>query len=183
MEMKGKQSKMAGLFIYAAIIQGAIAALITFLGAFGDNSSLLHLYPVAVAHVIAGGEAGMWFVMGYLTYLVVGVVAMAVTAMIYFYIETVQGKVYKGIAKGLAWAHLVIGNVGVAGGSLLSMIGGYLGAAAMQPASSGGMGWTTLQVHVNILQYYSVPVAVFIGLAVLGFFLGGIGYLIAMRSK
>ncbi len=41
MEMKGKQSKMAGLFIYAAIIQGAIAALITFLGAFGDNSSLL----------------------------------------------------------------------------------------------------------------------------------------------
>ncbi len=183
MEMKGKQSKMAELFIYAAIVQGAVAAMITFLGAFGDNSSLLHLYPVAVAHVIAGGEAGNWFIIGYLTYLIVGVVAMAVTSLFYFYIETVQGRVYKGIAKGLAWAHLVLGNIGVAGASLLAMIGGYLGGAAMQPASSGGMGWTTGQVHVNILQYYPTPIAAFLGLGLLGFFLGGIGYLIAMRSK
>jgi hypothetical protein len=183
MELKGKQSKMAGLFIYAAIVQGAVAALITFLGAFGDNSSLLHLYPVSVAHVIAGGQAGNRFIIGYLTYLVVGVVAMAVTSLFYFYIETVQGKVYKGIAKWLAWVHLVLGNIGVAGASILAMMGGYLTGAAMQPVSSGGMGWSSGQVHVNILQYYPTPIAVFLGLGLLGFFLGGIGYLIVMRSK
>jgi hypothetical protein len=180
MELKGTQSRMAGLFIYAAIVQGAIAALVTFLGAFGDQ---LHLYPVAVAKVIASGEAGTWFTVGYLTYLIVGVVAMAVTSLFYFYIETVLGNAYKGAAKILAWVHLVFGNVGVAGAAILAMVGGYLGGAAMQPASSGGMGYTTLQVHVNILQFYPTPIAAFLLVGLIGFFAGGLGYLIAMRSK
>ena len=180
MEVKGKASKMAGLFLYAAILQGAIAALITFLGGFGDQ---LGLYPVAVSRVIAGGEAGMWFIMGYLMYIVVGVVAMAVTSLFYFYIETVLGKTYSGIAKAFAWAHLVLGNVGVAGVAILAMIGGYLGGAAMQPAMFGGQGWNTGQVHVAILQYYENPIAAFLLLALIGFTLGGIGYVLAMRSK
>jgi hypothetical protein len=180
MEIKGTQSRIAGLFLYAAIIQGAIAAVITFLGAFGDQ---IGLYPVAVSRVIASGEAGTWFTVGYLTYLIVGVVAMAVTSLFYFYIETVQGKVYKGAAKVLAWIHLVLGNVGVAGAALLAMIGGYLGGAAMQPPNFGGMGWTTGQVHTNILQYYPNPIAAFLSLGLLGFFLGGVGYLIVMRLK
>ncbi len=90
---------MAGRFMYAAMIQGAVAAIITFFGAFGDQIGLL---PMAVARVIAGGAAGTWFVMGYLTYLIVAVVAMAVTSMFYLFIETVQGKAYKGIARGLS---------------------------------------------------------------------------------
>ena len=130
--MKGKTSKMAGLFLYAAILQGAIAAVITFLGAFGDQ---IGLYPVGVARVIAGGEAGTWFIMGYLTYIIVGVVAMAVTSLFYFYIETVLGKAYTGAAKALAWVHLVLGNIGVAGAAILTMVGGYLGGAGMQPVS------------------------------------------------
>ncbi len=180
MELKGKTSKMAGFFLYAAIIQGAIAAFVTFLGAFGDQ---LGLYPVGVGHVIAGGEAGTWFIMGYLTYLIVGVVAMAVTSLFYFYIETVLGKTYTGTAKAFAWAHLVLGNIGVAGAAILTMIGGYLGGAGMQPVSSGGQGWTTYQVHIHVLQYYSTPIAYLILLALIGFTLGGVGYILAMRSK
>jgi len=171
---------MAGLFLYAAIIQGAIAAVVTFLGGFGDQ---IGLYPVAISRVIAGGEAGTWFIMGYVMYIIVGVVAMAVTSLFYFYIETVQGKKYAGAAKGLAWAHLVLGNVGVAGTAILAMVGGYLGGAAMQPAKYGGMGWDTGQVHVNILQFYTEPIAAFLLLALLGFTLGGIGYILALRSK
>ncbi|HUK49644.1 MAG TPA: hypothetical protein VLV18_01315 [Terriglobales bacterium] len=180
MEVKGKMSRMAGLFLYAAIIQGAIAAVVTFLGGFGDQ---IGLYPVAISRVIAGGEAGTWFIMGYVMYIIVGVVAMAVTSLFYFYIETVQGKVYKGISKAFAWAHLVLGNVGVAGAAILAMVGGYLGGAAMQPTNFGGMNWNTGQVHVNILQYYTEPVAAFLMLALLGFVLGGLGYLLALRSK
>ena len=180
MELKGKTSKIAGLFLYAAILQGAIAALITFLGGFGDQ---IGLYPVGVARVIAGGEAGMWFVMGYLAYIVVGVVAMAVTSLFYFYIETVLGKVYSGVSKALAWMHLVLGNVGVAGAAILAMVGGYLGGASMQPTTFGGLGWSTGQVHVHILQYYSEPIAAFLLLALIGFTVGGIGYILAMRSK
>jgi len=171
---------MAGLFLYAAIIQGAIAALITFLGAFGDT---LGLYPVGVSRVIAGGEAGMWFVMGYIMYVIVGVVAMAVTALFYFYIETIQGKTYAGPSKACAWIHLVLGNVGVAGAALSAMVGGYLGGAAMQPTQFGGMAWNAGQVHVHILQFYEQPVAYFLLIALIGFASGGLGYILAMRSK
>ena len=180
MEVKGKLTGIAALFLYAAIIQGAIAALITFLGGFGDQ---IGLYPVAVSRVIAGGEAGTWFIMGYVMYIVVGVVAMAVTSLFYFYIENIQGKRYRGVAKGFAWTHLVLGNVGVAGAAILAMVGGYLGGAAMQPSQFGGMGWNTGQVHVNILQYYTEPIAAFLILALVGFLLGGIGYVLALRSK
>jgi hypothetical protein len=180
METKGKPSKMAGLFLYAAIIQGAIAAFITFISAIGDQ---IGLYPVAVARVIAGGEPGMWFVMGYLTYLIVGVVATAVTALFYFYIETALGKTYTGAAKALAWMHLVVGNIGVAGACVMAMIGGYLGGAGMQPVTAGGQGWTTYQVHVHVLSYLEYPITAFILIALIGFTLGGVGYVLAMRSN
>jgi hypothetical protein len=121
--------------------------------------------------------------MGYVMYVIVGVVAMAVTSLFYFYIETVQGKVYTGAAKAFSWIHLVFGNVGVAGAAILSMIGGYLGGAGMVPTSEGGQGWTTGQVHVHVLQYYTTPIAAFLLLALIGFALGGLGYLLAMRSK
>lgn len=180
MELKGSQSKFAALFIYAAIVQGAVAAAVTFLGAFGSELGLL---PVAASRVIAGGQAGNWFTVGYLTYLTVGVVAMAVTSLFYFYIETVQGKTFKGLTKALAWIHFVLGNIGVAGAALLAMYGGYLGGAAMQPARFGGMGWNSTQVHANILVYYPEPIAAFLALGLIGFIAGGLGYLITMRSK
>jgi heme/copper-type cytochrome/quinol oxidase subunit 1 len=180
MELKGATSRIAGLFLYAAIIHGAIASLITFLGGFGDT---IGLYHVAVARVIASGEAGTWFTLGYVMYIIVGVVAMAVTSLFYFYIETLQGKVYKGAAKALAWIHLVLGNIGVAGAAILAMVGGYLGGAAMQASQFGGSGWNTGQVHVNILQYYTEPIAAFLMLALIGFTLGGLGYVLTLRSK
>ncbi len=171
---------MAELFLYAAMVQGAVAAVITLIGGFGDQIGLL---PVAASRVIAGGEAGSWFTVGYLTYLIVGVVAMAVTSLFYFYIETVLGKTYHGIAKVLAWIHLVAGNIGVFGASIVAMIGGYYGGAAMQPKTFGGMGWTTLQVHQNILSFYSLPIAALILVGVIGFFAGGIGYMLTLHSK
>lgn len=179
MELKGKGSKIAGLFLYAAIIQGAVAAAITFLGAYGDQLGLL---PMSVARVIAGGGAGSWFNMGYVVYLIVGVVAMAVTSLFYFYIETVQGKTYKGITKALSWIHLVLGNVGVAGASLAVMWGGYWAAQAVAATTVGGLGLKPGAAH-EVLVVVEEPIAAFIALALLGFFAGGIGYLIAMRSK
>lgn len=179
MELKGSQSVMTGFFIYAAIIQGAIAAAITFLGAYGDQIGLL---PMSVARVIAGGGAGSWFNMGYIVYLIVGVVAMAVTSLFYFYIETVQGKAYTGIAKALSWVHLVLGNIGVAGASLAAMWGGYWAAQAVAPASSGGLAGPPGNAHL-VLVVVEQPIAAFIALALLGFFAGGLGYLIAIRSK
>ena len=177
---KNDSSKMASLFLYAAIVQGAVAAVVTFLGALGDQIGLL---PVAVARVIAAGSAGTWFVMGYLTYLIVAVVGMAVTSLFYFFIESVQGKQYKGVAKILAWIHFVFTNLGVAGAALAAMWGGYWGAVAMAPKSVGGLGGTAGDAHVLALGPVEFPIVVFLVIAVIGFFAGGIGYLAAMRSK
>ncbi len=177
--MKSSTSKMAGFFLYAAVIQGGIAAVITFLGAFGDQ---VGLFPMAVARVIAGGAAGTWFIMGYVTYLVVGVVAMAVTSLFYFFIVSVQGKSYNGLAKGLSWVHLGLSNVGVAGAALAAMWGGYWGAVAMSPKAVGGLGGTVANAH-EVLVVVEGPIAAFLVIALIGFFAGGIGYLLALRSK
>lgn len=179
MQTKMGQSRMAGLFLYAAIIQGAIAAAVTFLGTFGDQVGIL---PVSVARVIAGGSAGSWFNMGYLTYLIVGVVAMAVTSMFYFFIEAMQGKPYKGVSKALSWVHLLLANIGVAGAGLASMWGGYWGAVALTPANQGGVGGTTATAHLVLVQVEE-PIAAFILLGLIGFFAGGLGYVLALRQK
>jgi len=171
---------MAGLFLYAAMVHGAIAAIITFLGAVGNQIGLL---PVAPAYIIAGGSAGTWFVMGYLTYLIVGVVAMAVTSQFYFFIESVQGKFYKGAAKALSWIHFAFANVGVAGAALLAMWGGYWGGVAMSPTSVGGLGGTATNAHVLALGPVEFPIVVFLLLGIFGFVVGGIGYLLAIQSK
>ncbi len=173
-------SKWAMRFLYVAIIQGAVAAGIFFLGAFGDQIGLL---PVAVSRVIAGGQAGNWFTVGFLTYLVVGVLGMAVTALFYFQIESATGKPYSGITAYLAWAHMILGNIGVVGAAFLAMWGGYWGGAMAQPTQLGGKGWTSQQVHTNILQFYPVPIAAFMAIGLLGFVLGGIGYILAMRQR
>jgi hypothetical protein len=38
-------------------------------------------------------------------------------------------------------------------------------------------------VHVFVLQYYEQPIAALLLLALVGFTLGGVGYILAMRSK
>lgn len=63
--------------------------------------------------MVAGGGGGTWFFVGFISWLVVGVVATAVTAIFYYYIEEVRGKVYKGFSSLLAWGHLVFMNVGL----------------------------------------------------------------------
>lgn len=144
---------------------------------FGVNS---YFSP---SRVIAANGAGTWLFTGYISYLVVGVVAMAVTAVFYFYIEGVQGKVYSGFTNFLAWAHLVLMNVGVAGSMFLMMYGGYLAGWASTPVSGGGAGLSSLQIHEEILGGLTEPIGALVLLAALGALLGGLGFVIRSRKK
>jgi hypothetical protein len=136
--------------------------------------------------VIAGGSAGTWFTVGYIMYVMVGVIGVAVTALFYHHFEVELGKPYKGWANRFAWVHLIFMNVGVAAATWMLMWFGYLGGAAMVATSSGGLGWTALQVHVNILgpiaepfgNAYLNPIGWAIIIAALGVLSGGLGYLI-----
>ncbi|MDA4120924.1 MAG: hypothetical protein OK404_00780 [Thaumarchaeota archaeon] len=177
------QGKWAGRFIGAAVIQGLIATIATVLILDPLQYITGNASYYSPARVIAGGGGGTWFFTGYISYLVVGVVAMAVTAIFYFYIEGVMGKVYKGLTNYLAWGHLIFMNVGVVGSMSLMMYQGFLAGWGAAPTSSGGGGLTGLQIHEQILGWTTQPIGALILLAALGAILGGLGYIIASRTK
>jgi hypothetical protein len=175
--------KWAGRFIWAAIIQGLIVTVATILildplQYFTGKSDYF-----SPARVIAGGGGGTWFFTGYISYIAVAVIGTAVTAIFYFYIEDVRGHVYKGLNNLLAWGHLLFMNVGLAGGLLIMMYQGYLAGVAATPVASGGGGLNAGQIHEQILGWTTNPIGGLLLLACIGALLGGLGYLVASRSK
>lgn len=171
-----KESKWATSFIFASIVQGLLAVVWTALIA-------LPILTPSPSRVIAGGGGGTWFFVGYSTYLIVGVLGVALTALFYFYIESVLRKPYRGANRILAALHLILMNVGVAGATFLMMIGGYQAGAAVLPEAAGGKDWNAGQVHEFILGPLPTPISVFIYLAGLGALLGGLGYILAYKAK
>jgi hypothetical protein len=130
-KMQTLKGKWMPRFIWAAVLQGLFAVVWT----------LFIVSPYTTpspSYLIAGGGAGTWFTMGYLLYIMIGVLAVAVTGLFYFYIEDILGKVYTGLTSGLAWAHYVLMNVGVAAATWSLMYYGYLAGVALLPATEGG---------------------------------------------
>ena len=103
----------------------------------------------------------------------------AVSALFYQYLESTLGAPYTGWRNITAWIHLLLGGVGASAGCLLMAYGGYMGGAALLPVSSGGLGKNTFYVHTNILGPLSPYITGLLGLALLGFFIGGAGYVTA----
>jgi len=175
-------TKWSSRFIWAAVIQGLIATIVTVLIVQPLSYFNINLY-FSPARVIAGGGGGTWMFTGYILYLVVGVVAIAVTAMFYFYFEGLMGKAYHGLTSYLAWGHLILMNVGTAGAMLLMIWGGYMAGYAATPVASGGLGYTPLQVHESFLGVVENPIGALVLVAALGAVLGGLGFVIQSRKK
>lgn len=163
-------------FMTAAVIQGAAVAGLTIFLVLGQMS----LKP-EVSRVMAAGGAGTWFTFGYVMYIIVGVMGVAVSSLFYHYLENVLGKHIRGSAKALAWAHLVLMNAGTAAAMGLLMYAGYIGGASMLPADVGGRGFNAGQAH-EILVSFVGPISAAILLVVAGVVAGGIGFLAAYRS-
>ena len=195
------QSKWAGRFVAAAIIQGAIAFVImsvllgvSVLGAVGvgglgpspgrivaggDSCSVKITNATAGTGTATCSNASNWFIVGMIGYALVGVLGIAVSALFYQYLESTLGAPYSGWRDITAWLHLFLGGAGSSAAALLAAYSGYLGGAALLPVSSGGLGQNPGYVHVNILNPLSLPITVLMALGLLGFFLGGLGYVTA----
>jgi hypothetical protein len=171
-------SRWSNRFIWAAIIQGLAATLLTIPIVWPSGGLFGITVTPAVAMVIASGSAGTWYTVGYLAYLMVGVLAVGLTALFYYNFEVSQSKPYKGISNVFAWIHLVLMNVGVAAACYMLMYGGYFAERALLPVTSGGLGQTELWVHINILSGLEEPIAVAIAIAGVGVIAGGIGYVL-----
>jgi hypothetical protein len=176
------RAKWAGRWIWAAVGQGLIITVVTLL--IVQPLSYFNINPYySPSRVIAAGGAGTWMFTGYILYLVVGVVAVAVTALFYFYFEGVVGKVYRGSTNYLAWAHYILMNVGVAGSMLLMIWGGFDAGMAAASVASGGLGFTTTQIHEQILGPLTEPIGALVIVAALGALCGGLGYILRSRTQ
>ena len=180
---RNTQGKWAGRFIWAAIIQGLLFTVATILVLDPLQYVTGNADYYSPAKVIAGGGGGTWFFTGFISWLVVGVIATAVTAIFYFYMEDVKGHVYKGFNNLLAWAHLLFMNVGIAGAMIIMSYQGYLAGWAAAATSGGGGGLNAGQVHEQILGWTVDPIGGLILLAAIGALLGGLGYVISSRTK
>jgi hypothetical protein len=166
-------------FIYAAIIQGAIIVGLTIFLVFSQISFL----KPEISRVIAAGGAGTWFTFGYIMYVVVGVIGVAVSALFYYYLEKILAKPYnKLLTKLLAWTHLLLMNSGTTSAMGMLMYAGYIGGAAMLPQSVGGQGFNAGQAH-QILAPFIEPISVAILLLLLGIILGGLGFILTYKKK
>jgi hypothetical protein len=162
-------SPWAGRFMAAAIVQGAAIVALTALLVAG---SMFFMKP-DVARVIAAGGVGTWFTFGYLIYIVVGVVGVAVSALFY-HLYSVK------VSNVLGWIHLILMNAGTSAAAGMMMYVGYVGGAASLPKAVGGAGLATAQVH-ELISSFVQPIGISILLILAGVVAGGVGYLMAYR--
>ena len=157
-------------FMAAAIIQGAGMVVLTAALVIG---STVFMKP-DIARVIAAGGAGTWFTFGYLIYIVVGVVGVAVSGLFYHLLGV-------RISNALGWAHLVLMNVGTSAAAGMMMYAGYMGGAAALPQAVGGGGLGPSEIHKLIVPLVE-PIGASILVILAGVLAGGAGYLIAYRK-
>ncbi len=179
--MEPNRSRWVSRFIGATFISGGVAWAIIAVLVLGNVLAGMGNYALgpASSRIVAGGGAGSWFTMGLLSYLLIGVAGIGMSALFYNHVEVTLGSPLTGWRNIAAWIHLVVGGIAAAGASLLMTWGGFQAGAALLPTTSGGGGRDTAYVHANILNPIVIPLAALMGVALLGYLAGGIGLMSA----
>jgi hypothetical protein len=179
-------SKWSKRFMWAAAAHGFIATVLGLLLAIAliASASLSVVDVVTIIRIPSAGflELGALFAL-FAMYVVVGVLGAGVSCLFYHHIEVVMGKMYRGRARILAWIHLALMNVGVAGATWTMIYAGYLGGAELRPTSQGGSGWNMEQVAEQVVTKYVPIVGLMLMLTCIGVLAGGIGFVITYRKK
>ena len=172
--------------MWAAVAHGFIATVLGLVLAIALIAAP-SLSAVEVATIIRTPGAGFvelaalfaFFAM----YIVVGVLGAGVSSLLYHHVEVVMGKMYVGGANTLAWIHLMLMNVGIAGATWTMMYAGYLGEVELWPTNQGGLGWTMERVAEQVVTRFVPIVGLMLLLTGIGVLAGGVGFLITYRKK
>jgi hypothetical protein len=176
--MEARGSRWAGRFINVTFILGGIAWAI--LGLLVLGNILAGLTPPnyalgpASSRIVAQGGPGTWFVMGILSYLLVGVAGPGLTALFYQHLEVTLATPLKGWKNIAAWIHLGVGCGAAAAGSLVMTYAGFLAGSAYLATNVGGGGHDVAYIHTNFLGPATQPIGALMGVALLGYLAGGI---------
>jgi len=115
--------------------------------------------------IIAGGSAGMWFVMGYLFYFLIGVLAVGFFVLGYYLLENKANIKIEGIWTKLAWMHFILMNIGVILSTWMLMYAGYISGAMLNNGDA------IPDIH-HFLAQYTLPIGLSVLVLVIGVLLG-----------
>lgn len=182
-----KGSSWATRFIGMTFIMGGVAWLVLMILLIGNVLAGMtppsYALGPASSRIVAGGGGGTWFVMGLLSFLLVGIVGLGMSALFYQYLETSLRAPIAGWRTIAAWVHLLVGGLGAAAASLLMTYGGYTAGIAALDTDYGGWEQGSFWIHTNVLGPLVLPIATLMGLALLGYLVGGIGIVTAWWSS
>lgn len=148
-----QEDRWAMRFFRTASLNGLITVVWTFLIVWPDFN---------MSRIIAGGWPGTWLFVGYVMWIMVGCPGMVICGTVRYIVPKITGRKFRIYLTG---THLVLTEVGAAGATWLLGYAGYVGG------SLGLQGATTAVIHSNIFGY-SLPVSLFVGVAILGVLIG-----------
>jgi hypothetical protein len=123
----GEVSTWSNRFTWTAIIQGAIVTALTIiLAAFVVTTQYAQRFASTVLENASIGYIEITALAGLGLYVIIGVIATGLSAQFYHHFEVRLGKkkyyAGRGIANGLALAHLLLMNIGIAAASLMMIL-------------------------------------------------------------
>lgn len=186
--MNANRSVWASRFIGMTFVLGGVAWAIFAVLVLGNilaGTGNFTLGP-ASSRIVAGGGAGSWFTMGIFAYGLVAVIGTGLTSLFYQYVEVNMGSPIVGWRRFGAWAHLLGGCGAAAVASLIMSWSGFWAGVAALPRANGG--WETPGIiHSQILGPVSLPIAIFMAIALLGYAIGGLtlttAYMAARKTR
>jgi len=122
-------------------------------------SGLILIPDLNMSKIIAGGSAGTWFFVGYITLLAVGCGGILGCGTVNHVISTVKSKSPNNL---LSWLGLLVWEAGILGVTLLLGLSGYIGGTGILNKLA------TADIHLSIVGY-ALPAEIFIAIAIVGF--------------
>ena len=176
--METRGSPWASRFITVAFGLGALAWAMFSILVLGNLLAGLtppnYALGPASSRIVSEGGPGTWFVMGVLSFLLVGVAGPAISALFYQHLEGTLGAPLRGWKNVAAWIHLGVGCGAAAATSLVMTYAGFLAGAAYLDPSVGGGGEAVGYIHTHFLGPATLPIAILMGVALLGYLAGGL---------
>ena len=174
--MKTTELRWVDLFIIAAIIQGAIIAImaLVIVAIQVTNSDINIIQYLSLSF----GGSGKWFFFGVIFHLII-IVAVAVTALFYSHLEITLKKKFSRKLNVLAAIHLIGMNVGGAGSMMIMTYAGLAGTGLLTVFTEGKLGPKDLTIMDSFIE----PIGGFIALLAIGVMCGGLGFVLAYRNN
>jgi hypothetical protein len=117
--------RFAWMMMLNAVLFMIITAVIAIPSALSEFG--VKLMDPELSRMFSYGSAGNWFVLGYMFYFLIGVVAMGIFAIGYYILENHLKVPIKGAYRAMAWIHYVLMSAGVILSTWILMYAGYYG--------------------------------------------------------